>query len=116
MEDIKQFLTALGVKVYPMHAEPGAKPPYVVYGLDGADDFAADGIHAEKADTGTIDLYTQDMMDPLKQKIENGLDSLAGTRTIVWYLNSVQTETEAGTQKSGYTGLLHFEWVFEIGE
>lgn len=115
MEEIKSVLTALGVRVYPMSAEPGAKPPYIVYGPDSANDMQADGIHTEKSAEGTIDLYTANIFDPLKKKIEEALDGLAGEKTIVWYLNSVQYETDAGTQKSGYTGICHYEWVFQIG-
>ena len=74
----------------------------------------AEDRHGEKAIEGTIDLYTKEAEDPLKEKIENALDDLAGHTTATWYLNSVQQETEAGSPQSGYTGLIHYEWVFQV--
>ena len=115
IEVIKNALTGTGAKVYPFSAPPSESPPYIVYAQDGANDFKAGGRHAEKAAEGTIDLYTGKEDDPLKDAIESALDGLAGTSTIDWYLNSIQYETEAGTPTSGYTGLIHFEWVFQIG-
>lgn len=115
MEAIKNILSDLGVKVYPMSAEPGAKPPYIVYGQDGANDLQTDGIHSEKAAEGTIDLYTADIFDPLKKQIEDALDGLAGTKTVAWRLNSIQIESGAGPPKSGYAGMIHFEWIFQAG-
>lgn len=115
MERIKNMLTGLSAKCYRTNAPPGSKPPYTVYDRDGANDFVTGGRHVEKAAEGTIDLYTANPDDPLKDQIESGLDDLAGMTTIEWYLNSVQNETEAGTPSSGYTGLIHFEWVFQIG-
>lgn len=115
MDVIKEALLSLGVEVRPMAAAPGTKPPYIVYSPDGANDFTAGGRHAEKAVEGTIDLYTKEQFDPLARKIENALDDLAGNQTIAWHMNSVQYETEAGTPESGYTGLTHYEWVYQIG-
>lgn len=115
LEQIKAALVSTGANVRKTAPPPGYALPYIVYAQDGANDFKAGGRHAEKAAEGTIDLYTGDADDPLKGKIEAALDELAGTTTIDWYLNSIQYETEAGTQSSGYTGLVHFEWVFQIG-
>lgn len=115
IELIRDALVSTGVTVKNMAPPPGQKLPYIVYAQDGANDFKAGGRHAEKAAEGTIDLYTGDADDPLKGKIETALDELAGITTIDWYLNAIQYETEAGTPQSGYTGLVHFEWVFQIG-
>ena len=115
IETIKTALKGTGATVYQFSAPPNTAPPYVVYAPDGAADFVAGGVHVEKATEGTIDLYTKNGDDPLISKIEAALDDLAHTHTIAWYLNSIQYETEAGTPMSGYTGLIHFEWVFQIG-
>ena len=114
LEIIKNALTSTGAKVYQFTASPKAAPPYIVYAPDGANDFLAEDRHTEKAIEGTIDLYTGDADDPLKSAIENALDALAGSTTAAWYLNSIQYETEAGTPTSGYSGLIHFEWVFQV--
>lgn len=115
IEVIKNALTGTGAVVHQFSAPPNEKPPYIVYAPDGANDFEAGGIHAEKVTEGTIDLYTANDGDPLISAIETALDNLAHTNTITWYLNSIQYETEAGTPASGYTGLIHYEWVFQIG-
>jgi hypothetical protein len=115
IEPIKNALTGLTDKVYLFDAPPNPTMPYIVYAPDGANDFAAGGTHAEKATEGTIDLYTGSDSDPLITGIENALDALAATQTVAWRLNSIQYETEAGTPSSGYTGFIHFEWVFQIG-
>lgn len=115
LETIKTTLKNIGAIVYQFSAPPNSAPPYIVYAPDGANDFEAGGIHAEKVTEGTIDLYTANDGDPLISAIEAALDTLTGSETITWYLNSIQYETEAGTPASGYTGLIHYEWVFQIG-
>lgn len=115
IELIKSALTGTNATVYEFSAPPRSQIPYIVYTPDSANDFEAEGRHAEKAIEGTIDLYTGNADDPLKSAIETALDNLAATATIAWYLNSVQYETEAGTQTSGYSGLIHYEWVFQVG-
>ena len=114
MNAIKEALKKIGT-VYQFSAPPKSPLPYMVFAPDGANDFTANGIHIEKATEGTIDLYTGDADEPMRGQIEAALDALAGSETIAWYLNSVQYETEAGTPESGYTGLIHYEWVFQIG-
>lgn len=114
LTDIKNALTSTGATVYMFNAPPKEAPPYIVYAPDGANDFMTEDRHGEKATEGTIDLYTKNAEDPLKEKIETALDDLAGRMTAAWYLNSIQQETEAGTPTSGYTGLIHFEWVFQV--
>lgn len=102
-------------EVYMYTAPPKAKPPYIVFAPDGANDFNADGVHSEKAVTGTIDLYMSRDNEQTVDDIEEALDSLQAGHTFVWYLNSVQYETSAGAPSSGYSGLVHYEWVFEGG-
>lgn len=71
---------------------------YLVWQEDGADDFVADGIHAEKSVTGSTDLFTKQEFDPWREAMEAAFDA-AG---MVWYLNRVQFEDE--------TGFWHYEW------
>lgn len=115
IEVIKNALIGTGAVVHQFSASPNEKPPYIVYAPDGSNDFDAGGAHAEKATEGTIDLYTTNNSDLLISEIETSLDNLAHTSTITWYLNSIQYETDAGSPASGYTGLIHYEWVFQIG-
>lgn len=109
---IKNALLSTGAHVYLFAAPPKAAPPYIVYAPDSANDFMAEDKHAEKVTEGTIDLYTGNDEDPLKDAIETALDAIQSTST--WYLNSIQFETEAGTSTSGYSGLIHYEWVFQV--
>lgn len=101
-EIIKDLLVELLDEVYLYVAKTNANPPYVVYGVDGANDLEAGNVHSEKADEGTIDLYTKDPTDSLITDIPEGLDE----NGVSYYLNSVQFEEE--------TGLLHYEWVWQI--
>ena len=102
LEIIKGALRGLTPNVWRYHAPDMAKPPYLVWAEDGANDFSADGRHCERAWQGTIDLYTLNEADGLADAVEDALDK---TRA-AWYLNSVQYEEE--------TELIHYEWVFEV--
>lgn len=102
LDSLKAALVALTERVYHYTAPSNSAPPYIVWAEDSENPFFADEQHAETAIQGTIDLYTRDEDDPLKQAIPGALNGL----TCVWYLNSVQYEEE--------TGLIHTEWVFEV--
>lgn len=75
---------------------------YFVWQEEGSNDLIADGRHAEKAMTGTTDLFTRMEFDPWMEQFEESLDDSG----ICWYLNSVQYEAE--------TGYWHYEWVWEV--
>lgn len=100
---IGDLFAPLTQRCYHYVAAPNSIPPYIVWAEDGSDNLLADDSHAEQAISGTIDLYTKKENDPLMDSIERLLDG----KGFGWYFNSSQYETE--------TGLLHFEWVFEIG-
>ena len=68
----------------------------------GADDFEADGVHAEKAVTGSTDLFTKQEFDPWRDELEAAFDATE----IVWSLNNCQFEEE--------TGFWHYEWDWEV--
>lgn len=76
---------------------------YFVWQEEGADDFEADGRHAEKAMAGTTDLYTKTEFDPWKDAFEASLDAAPG---IVWRLNYAGLEED--------TGFWHYEWVWRV--
>ncbi len=76
---------------------------YFVWQEDGANDLIAGGIHAEKAVTGTTDLFTKKEFDPWKEELEAAFDA---SPYIFWELNSVQYEEN--------TGFYHYEWVWEV--
>ena len=69
---------------------------------DGANDFLAEDTHAEKAVTGTTDLFTKQEFDPWRAALEQSFDAAL----LVWKLNSVQYEEE--------TGFWHYEWAWEV--
>lgn len=85
------------------HAQRLQSDRYFVWQEDGANDFLANGKHAEKAVTGTTDLYTKIEFDPWKEALEQSLDSDAH---IWWAVNSVQFEED--------TGFYHYEWAWEV--
>ena len=87
------------------HGEHLHSDRYFVWQEDGADDFEADGIHAEKAMTGTTDLFTKQEFDPWREDFEAALDA---DDSIRWSLNSVQFE-----EKTGYW---HYEWEWTVAD
>lgn len=92
---------AVTEKVY--HTESQKSDRYFVWQEDGANDLLAGGVHAEKAVTGTTDLFTKNEFDEWKEAIENSFDA---SPYIFWRLNSVQYEED--------TGLYHYEWRWEV--
>lgn len=78
-------------------------PPYIVWAEDGTADtvFANDRVE-NQAVTGTVHLFTRTLEgEPLAQAVPRALDEVCA-----WRLGSVQYEQE--------TGLLHYEWVWEV--
>ncbi len=76
---------------------------YFVWQEDGCDDFGADNLHAEKAVTGSTDLFTKQECDPWKDAFEASLDAQPD---ICWRLNSIQYEHN--------TGFWHYEWKWTV--
>ena len=84
------------------HAEKMKSDRYFVWQEDGANDLESDGLHAERAVTGSTDLFTKQEFDPWKEEFEKALEA-AG---IAWSYNSFQYEEE--------TGFYHHEWYWEV--
>lgn len=76
---------------------------YFVWQEDGSSCLIADGKRAERAVTGTTDLFTQMEDDPWVAAFESSLDSTTG---VTWQLNSIQYEPD--------TGMIHYEWTWEV--
>lgn len=102
LNKMRDLLVSVTDSVFHYVALPNSLPPYIVWAEDGDNDLSANDHHAERALTGTVDLYTKQENDPLKDAIEQSFEE-AG---ISWYFNSFQYENE--------TGLLHYEWVWEV--
>lgn len=76
---------------------------YFVWQEDGQNDLMADGIHAQRAVTGTTDLFTKREFDPWREEFEAALDA---SPFITWREESVQFEQE--------TGFWHYEWRWTV--
>lgn len=84
------------------HAERLRSDRYFVWQEDGSNDMDADGTHAERAVTGTTDLYTKTEFDPWGDALGAAFDA-AG---ISWELVGVSYEEE--------TGFFHWSWDWEV--
>lgn len=76
---------------------------YFVWQEDGSANFGADNVTAERAVTGSTDLFTKQEFDPWKEQFEAALDA---NPDITWSLNSVQYEHD--------TGFWHYEWTWTV--
>lgn len=84
------------------HGQRMKSSRYFVWQEDGANDLKAGNIHAERAVTGTTDLFTKQEFDPWADQLGEALSGYG----IAWYLSSVQFEED--------TGFWHTEWVWEV--
>ena len=85
------------------HWERMKSDRYFVWQEEGRNDLEAGNRHAEKAMTGTTDLFTKREFDPWVEAFEAALDA---DPYIAWRLNSVQYEED--------TGFHNWEWVWEV--
>ena len=84
------------------HAEHMKSDRYFVWQEDGANDLEADGLHTERAITGSTDLVTKQEFDPWKEQFEAAMEASG----LPWSYNSFQFEEE--------TGYYHYEWYWEV--
>lgn len=84
------------------HGQRMKSSRYFVWQEDGANDLEAGNGHAERAVTGTTDLFTKQEFDPWADQLGEVLNGYG----IAWYLSSVQFEED--------TGFWHTEWVWEV--
>lgn len=85
------------------HGQRMQSERYFVWQADGEADCILDGQHAEKAVTGSTDLFTKQEFDPWKDQMEEAFDNAPD---ILWRLNSIQFEEE--------TGFWHYEWLWTV--
>ena len=85
------------------HGERMQSERYFVWQEDGEADCILDGRHAEKAVTGSTDLFTKQEFDPWKDQMEQAFDNAPD---ILWRLNSSQFEED--------TGFWHYEWLWTV--
>lgn len=87
------------------HYETMGKPDkYLVWAEDSeGSSVEGDNKKENQSIQGTIDYFTTEEFDPDVERIQKALTE----NEISFYLNSVQYEEE--------TGLIHYEWVWEIG-
>lgn len=93
----------LQVKDQVSHGERMQSERYFVWQEDGEADCILDGRHAEKAVTGSTDLFTKQEFDPWKDQMEQAFDNAPD---ILWRLNSIQFEED--------TGFWHYEWLWTV--
>ena len=84
------------------HAEHMKSDRYFIWQEDGENVLLAGNSRAERAVTGSTDLYTKNEFDPWKEEFEAALDA-AG---LPWSYNSFQYEED--------TGFYHHEWYWEV--
>lgn len=75
---------------------------YFVWMEDGRIDLYADNVHAERAVTGSTDLYTKVELDPWADALGQALSR----QHIAWQLVSVELEAE--------TGFWHYSWDWTV--
>ena len=85
------------------HGDRMKSERYFVWQADGEADCILDGRHAEKAVTGSTDLFTKQEFDPWKDQMEQAFDNAPD---ILWRLNSIQFEED--------TGFWHYEWLWTV--
>ena len=102
-DTVKEALLEVSEDVYHYEAHK-KKDRYIVWAEDGeGSSVEADNRKANQSIQGTIDLYTRQDGDPLKEKIQEALNR----KRISFYLNSVTYEEE--------TEYIHYEWIWEVG-
>lgn len=84
------------------HLEKLESDRYFVWAEDGANDLMAGDGHAERAVSGTTDLFTKVEFDSWAAELEASLSR----HDIAWSLVSVDFEED--------TGFIHYSWDWEV--
>lgn len=104
--DLITALRSTGMPLAEWSWEGQETPPttdYLVIAIDGqGDSLWADQHMAERAIEGSVDLFAYTDGRNSAAAVEEKLNSVE----CAWHLNSVQHETD--------TGLIHYEWVFQM--
>lgn len=102
---MNKLIAALNGTGYPFAHYSWASAPegtYGVYAEDSAISLWGDDKMQAQLISGTVDLFTRDDSGMPLEVVQAALCS-AG---VSWYLNTIQFEED--------TGLIHYEWVFEV--
>lgn len=103
LKHILKELEATGIAFEPTAWATAPGTDYGAVALDGAGASVwADDRMQEQALEGTVDLFTRDEGHPQMKAVQAALDRSG----VSWRLNSIQYEEN--------TGLMHYEWVFEL--
>lgn len=104
--ELIEALRATGLPLAEWAWEGQDSPPrtdYLVVALDGQGDSLWANTHmAERALEGSVDLFAYTDGRSNAAAVENALNSVDCS----WYLSSIQLESD--------TGLIHYEWVFQV--
>ncbi len=84
------------------HSERMQSDRYFVWQEEGTHDFEAENRHAERAVTGSTDLFTKREFDPWVPLLGESFSRYG----IAWALNSIQYEED--------TEFYHYEWKWEV--
>ena len=103
LSPIGEILSGLVPNIY-HYWRPKRPDPFVVW-AEGEEDgnVTADGRKTEQRLTGTIDYYTKTEFDPAVDRIQNGINELAGT-----------TINYTGADYEDSTYLIHHSWDFWV--
>ena len=101
LDIVKDALLSVADQVYHYGAPANTGAPFVIWAEDSERVMGANNRRGEVAQQGTVDLFTHDEADPLRESIPATLDGKC-----CFYKNSTQFEPD--------TGLIHDEWVFEV--
>lgn len=102
MKSLREALVKLTGKVYHYFAPPNTEPDYIIWSEDGSNDLKADNVHAERAWTGVVDLYTNEEGNLLVEGVANAFEEIGAAYNLV----SVDYEED--------TGLIHYSWDWEL--
>lgn len=100
---LRNALLTVVPEVYHFAAPPQTNGSYIVWAEDGFNSFQSDDKSEDFCYTGTIDYFTPQEYDGNIKKIQDALNKA----DISFRVNSIQRE--------GDTGMIHYEWVFELG-
>lgn len=84
------------------HAKRMQSDRYFVWQEDGENSLTANNTHAERAVTGTTDLFTKQEFDPWADKLGEALSGYG----IAWSLADIRYEED--------TGFFHYSWDWEV--
>ena len=103
IKKIRDALLQTGIPAHHYEAPKKSKAPYLVWAEEGADTaWSGDNKIRRQTINGTVDFFTLQEFDPRADQVQEAL----GQAQIPYRLLSIQKEED--------TGLIHYEWEWEI--